>query len=160
MKKIDIGQTLQILANVGVIAGIVFLAAELSRNTDAMRAQTVHAFQSELREVFDFSDRYVKATLKDPANRRAEDEFVRRAFSMRLMRIFENQWYQYSTGYLDPELFHAYQQHLRFALGYDDFARLRDIRKRNGYFHPGFVAYVDAFTAENPPYSIEEMAKY
>ena len=29
LKKIDLGQTISILANVGVIAGIVFLAVEL-----------------------------------------------------------------------------------------------------------------------------------
>jgi hypothetical protein len=33
MKKIDLGQTIQILANVGVIAGIVFLAIEVRTNT-------------------------------------------------------------------------------------------------------------------------------
>lgn len=33
MKKIDLGQTVTILANIGVIAGIVFLAVELRQNT-------------------------------------------------------------------------------------------------------------------------------
>lgn len=32
MKKIDLGQGAQILANIGVIAGIVFLAVELRQN--------------------------------------------------------------------------------------------------------------------------------
>ena len=40
MKKIDLGQTLTILANVGVIAGIAFLAVELRQNNEMMRAQT------------------------------------------------------------------------------------------------------------------------
>ena len=39
MKKIDLGQTIQILANVGVIAGIVFLGYELQQNSDALDAQ-------------------------------------------------------------------------------------------------------------------------
>ena len=33
MKKIDLGQSISILANIGVIAGIAFLAVELSQNT-------------------------------------------------------------------------------------------------------------------------------
>ena len=37
MKKMDLGQTLQILANFGVIAGIVFLAIEIRQNTDSQR---------------------------------------------------------------------------------------------------------------------------
>ena len=34
MKKIDLGQTIGILANIGVIAGIVFLALELRQNNE------------------------------------------------------------------------------------------------------------------------------
>jgi hypothetical protein len=39
MRKIDIGQAIGILANVGVIAGIVFLAVELRQNNDSLAAQ-------------------------------------------------------------------------------------------------------------------------
>ncbi len=38
MKKIDLGQTITILANVGVVAGIVFLAVELRQNNEFMAA--------------------------------------------------------------------------------------------------------------------------
>jgi uncharacterized protein (TIGR02246 family) len=39
MKKPDLTQLIQILANVGVIAGIVFLAVELRQNNETLRAQ-------------------------------------------------------------------------------------------------------------------------
>ena len=39
MKKIDLGLTISILANVGVIAGIVFLALELQQNNSLLAAQ-------------------------------------------------------------------------------------------------------------------------
>ena len=39
MKKIDLGQTITILANIGVIAGIVFLAFELGQNNDLLELQ-------------------------------------------------------------------------------------------------------------------------
>jgi len=39
MKKIDVGQTLTILANLGVIAGIVFLGYELRQNNAFMAAE-------------------------------------------------------------------------------------------------------------------------
>jgi hypothetical protein len=39
MKKIDLGQTITILANIGVIAGIVFLAFELQQNNEALGLQ-------------------------------------------------------------------------------------------------------------------------
>jgi len=38
MKKIDLGQAITILANVGVVAGIVFLVYEIRQNTAQMRA--------------------------------------------------------------------------------------------------------------------------
>ena len=39
MKKIDLGQTIQILANLGVIAGIVFLGIELQQNNALVGAE-------------------------------------------------------------------------------------------------------------------------
>ena len=39
MKKIELGQTITILANIGVIAGIVFLALELQQNNRLLSAQ-------------------------------------------------------------------------------------------------------------------------
>ena len=39
MKKIDLGQIFGILANLGVIAGIVFLAVELGQNNELMAAE-------------------------------------------------------------------------------------------------------------------------
>jgi len=39
MKKIDLGQTLNTLANVGVIAGIVFLAVELNQNNEFLELE-------------------------------------------------------------------------------------------------------------------------
>ena len=42
MKKIDLGQAIGILANIGVIAGIVFLGVELRQNNESLAA-TVRA---------------------------------------------------------------------------------------------------------------------
>ena len=43
MKSLDLGQTLTILANFGVIAGIVFLAFELRQGNQLLVAQTSYA---------------------------------------------------------------------------------------------------------------------
>ncbi len=39
MKKLDVGQTITILANVGVIAGIIFLGLELQQNNEFLATQ-------------------------------------------------------------------------------------------------------------------------
>ena len=41
MKKIDLGQTIQIIANLGVIAGIVFVAIELRQNNLLLTAESI-----------------------------------------------------------------------------------------------------------------------
>ena len=50
MKKIDLGQAITILANVGVIAGIVFLAMELQQNNALLAAQASYSQFSIERE--------------------------------------------------------------------------------------------------------------
>ena len=42
MKKLDLGQAIGILANVGVIAGIVFLGLELRQNNSLLEAEAAH----------------------------------------------------------------------------------------------------------------------
>ena len=44
MKRLDFGQTVSVVANLGVIAGIVFLGVELSQNNELMRAQSEYNY--------------------------------------------------------------------------------------------------------------------
>ncbi len=50
MKKLNLGQTVGILANIGVIAGIVFLGIELRQNNDLMREEAERARSESIRE--------------------------------------------------------------------------------------------------------------
>ena len=55
MKKIDLGQTIGILANMGVIGGIGLLALELAQNNDLLTAQarsTRAAIRNEIRTIY------------------------------------------------------------------------------------------------------------
>ncbi len=40
MKKIDLGQTFQMIANIGVIGGIIFLGLEIQQNNEQLAAQS------------------------------------------------------------------------------------------------------------------------
>ncbi len=44
MNKIDLGQTIQILANIGVIAGIGFLGLELRQNSEQLELQSYQSW--------------------------------------------------------------------------------------------------------------------
>ncbi len=48
MKKIDLGQTLGLLANVGVVVGIIFLVVEIQQNT---RTAEFNAYQSLIAQI-------------------------------------------------------------------------------------------------------------
>jgi len=50
LKKLDLGQTITILANVGVIAGIILLAIEIDQNNQALGTQARLERENILRE--------------------------------------------------------------------------------------------------------------
>jgi len=64
MKKIEIGQAITILANVGVIIGIVFLAIEVRNASNATRLQTIDSVSAGW---FQLND----AVIRDPQVARA-----------------------------------------------------------------------------------------
>jgi hypothetical protein len=67
MKKIDLGQTITVLANLGVIAGIVFLGYELRQNNELMSADAnMRLLDNRLRffELLSTNDEFAIAYLK------------------------------------------------------------------------------------------------
>ena len=98
MKKIDMGQTVQILANVGVIAGIIFLGLELRQNNSLLTAQTLYnqfSIERETRRPFienndGMSDFYVKHAAGEPLtpSERTQMTFLR-------IDIFDSWRYQF-----------------------------------------------------------------
>jgi hypothetical protein len=52
--ELDLVQAIEILANIGVLAGIVFLAFEIRQNTESVRATTAKCTRSDNRRI----DRY------------------------------------------------------------------------------------------------------
>jgi hypothetical protein len=112
MKKIDLGQAVTILANVGVIAGIVFLAVELRQNNHMMRAQTRNDIaQSVVSLLRDISD----TELLEIANKATEGlNQLTRIESNKLLygylaqfRTWENIYYQFRMGLFDEDEFLA-----------------------------------------------------
>ena len=150
----------EIISAIAIVASLVFVgmgirqsADETALNTSAIQAQTVQFIQSELREVFDFPENYLTTIEKDQSQYTTTDHIIRRGYFSRIMRIYENQWYQNAQGFLDDELFKAYQQHIRITLNDAYNIELWEIRKNLEFFHPGFVEYVELMLQENPAFS-------
>jgi hypothetical protein len=110
MKKIELGQTIGILANIGVIAGIVFLGYELRQNTSvalATASQNMANAESQLLEqLFDYPEvifLFSKPELTD-------EEVVRLyAFLVVWARTYESHWSQYQAGVVDEETLLRYE---------------------------------------------------
>ena len=106
MKKIDFGQTLQLLGNVGVVVGILLLAYELNQNRDLMRAQTRNDLAQNVIGLFvsDMDD----GELADVIRRGLAGEELSGTESWRYerrmnawFRHWENMHYQYRAGLYD-----------------------------------------------------------
>jgi len=125
MKKIDLGQTIAILANVGVIAGIVFLAIEVRQNTESIdqsrRVAMAEAYQSRANATME-----IMFQLAGSQHSEIEAQLVEYGWpgdsgalamlspserisytNMEIARWthFDNLHYQYQQGYVDEEFY-------------------------------------------------------
>jgi hypothetical protein len=145
MKKIDISQTIQILANVGVIAGIVFLGVEIRQNNETLVIQARLAREAILR---DSTTRRLdnielaRATVKARAGGTLSDdeEFLLNQLNGAIFVDRLLIYQQVQDGLLRPEEIPV--ETWRNAL--QEFPRMREAwayHKRN--FPPGFVQWYE-----------------
>jgi len=106
LKKIDLGQAITILANVGVIAGILFLAIELQQNNDLLSAQA-RAARIELKTDFEGS-LYQNAELAEIIARAHANDELTEAEEIRLLWLgrrmltsFQYVYNEYQQGMIE-----------------------------------------------------------
>jgi|TARA_B110000116_G_scaffold27241_1_gene20720 hypothetical protein len=106
-----LNQFLTLLANLGVIAGIVFLAMEVQQNTSMMEAQTRDAmtdklinWQLSLATDLYTSQTFVTGNAGELLDNSAQENSYLMLISSNL-RIWENEWYQYSKGLYEEDEF-------------------------------------------------------
>ncbi len=108
MKKLDFGQSIGILANVGVIAGIVFLGVELRQNNQLLSAEA-RTTRMEIRR--DASNRFlenpdlVSLVLKSQRGETLTDEesFLLDNIMFNLLVIFQYTFVEFQQGLIDEE---------------------------------------------------------
>ena len=119
MKKLELGQTLQLLGNLGVIVGILLLVYELNQNSDLVGAQ-IHQSRADayvsLMEDRSNSERLVPALEKvfaaggfgdtSAMDQLTDEEAARVRWYLQGRLIdYDNLYYQYQQGYLDEEYY-------------------------------------------------------
>ena len=142
MKKLDLGQTINTLANVGVIAGIVFLGLELQQNNLLLRNQARYVLMDN---IVTANTRWAEnAELMDVRVKAINGEPLSQAEILRLVAdsaaVFANwawEYDQYRLGLMDaiPE---AYRGHLSRQP-----YRVEHWEQNKHTYDPEFVRFMD-----------------
>jgi len=109
MKKLEPGQSLAILANVGVVAGIFLVAYELRQNTIATRLSVAESFTAQLSEMeLRLAESPKLSEILQRASRGEHlsdaDQFRINLFYRQALRAWQYMHYQYLSSALDEEL--------------------------------------------------------
>ena len=151
-KPSRLNERLTLIANLSVVVGIVFLAAELRQNTQAIQAQTRDAITEKQMEYMGWV-----ATSRDLAGVNArgqsgmadldsEEQQMFRLLTNAQFREWENSHYQYEAGLFTPEEFEARTQTWRYNLAYPGYREVWE--GRSDTFAPNFRAEIDRILAE------------
>jgi hypothetical protein len=145
MKKIDLGQTVNTLANIGVIAGILLLVLELSQSREMMSAQLradyAEMLIDQLAAVYtnsDLAEVLVEGGCEEMApSCQTVDAFRYGLYYGGRFRSWENLHYQYRIGLYDETEFLTARAGWRNVLGVpeiqDAWVRVRE------FYSPEFV---------------------
>jgi hypothetical protein len=147
MKKLDLGQTVSIVANLGVIAGIAFLAIEINQANQLARSQTRSEISSSLTTLVQelASDPELAAlwVYADDPDSLSESENAQLYLSwVALFRIWENMHYQYRNGLFEDAEFEAEREVWRASVQDEYFRRF--FCRVNAQFSPDFIREIEA----------------
>ena len=145
MEKLDLGQFIGILANLGVILGIALLAIELSQNNELIAAQTrsgrTESRQSEYEYVIENPD--VRAAMMQIGyhGRLTEEQVILPNLNALYLKKLEYLWQEYAAGLLTLEDLAVEPR----RLPYEDPNSIDNITWSllNDRFNPDFVAWME-----------------
>lgn len=145
---------LNLVANLGVIAGIVFLAVEISQNTTAIRAEIYQTRAFEVANANDFraeSQYLVPIQEKTTSSTEIIDYEAVEALSWierrrlwlamdGMIRRFDNNLYQCEIGYLEPDFCLSFAEQVRINFPAWEFVASTVGAEVNPAFHRIYAA--------------------
>lgn len=153
MKKIDLGQTIAIVANLAVLIGILLLVLELNQTSQATEGQTRNDIANQ--QISLILQRAINPALADLNMKARAGELLTdledaqlQAYLMAFWRYRENASYQYRKGLFDEDEYDAIRESWRENLNGEPTERAAFCRMRSSMV-PAFVAEVDTLL-ENP----------
>jgi hypothetical protein len=140
----------QLIAAIGVIASLFYLAAQIRQNTRSMRAIVVDSLAKSISDVIRPAAevpelmRAVHDVAEDYHNASKEDLLRSLPLLFSLFKLFENAWFQHCQGTLDPGQWQGWDAYIRMYFhrpGIQDWWQLR-----RAAFAPGFCNYLQNTT--------------
>lgn len=147
MRKIDLGQTIGVLANLGVLVGILLLVYELNQTRELTRAQTRNELSQDLISIMlSLAGDLETTSLIDRGDNGEElsDTERVRYFNLTVaqLRYHENVYYQYRNGLYDENEYRAQREGWRrFVFQSPGLVRVFCMIRPG--LSPGFVAEID-----------------
>jgi hypothetical protein len=151
MKREHVVQSIGVLANVGVLAGIVFLAIEVRQNTSAQFAESRQAVLSASREeiILTMEDPSLVLALTNSDPLTAEENIRVDGFLSVVLRAREFAWLQYRDGVIDDA---QWNTEFNVLAAFLDSSRTRLWWNTIGrdFFSEEFVRFVDSEVLVRP----------
>jgi hypothetical protein len=157
MKKIDIGQSVSIMANIGVIIGLVFLALEVRHSRTATELQTLADVQSGWFALNDAVVRDTEVSRIFVTGLYKPDELstVEAAQFSMYLRMFANQvgriWRHYELGLMPEE---QYLQAVAEMTALMKTPGGQLFRKAEPRFDEGWLEDIKPFFGKDPPMNL------
>lgn len=138
----------QLIAAIGVIASLFYLAAEIRQNTRSQRMAVVDSLAHSIADLLvPLSHnpelmRAFSAVAENWYGATEEDRLRVLPFNLALFKLFENAWFQKRQRTLDPQQWEGWDLYIRMYYhrpGMKDWWRLR-----RAAFAPGFRDYVES----------------
>lgn len=163
MKKIDLGQTINTFANIGVIAGIVFLAFELQQNQTVGRAATRNEITAAHMQLNQFQSTQELAAIVFRSDRdeplSAEEAWQLRQWLSNWLLFWENVGYQYRSGLYDESEYRSQLELMKIFLNRRKSLKTQFCIQRSlGTLSSEFVADIEGLLDEPCPSAVQDLS--
>ena len=146
MKKIDLGQIITILANIGVIVGIAFLAVEINQGNRLARLQMRNDIAESIVAISlaggDPASAQLLVRAQDPASLTPEERVMLDRRMDAVWRLRENIFYQYQNGLFDESEFMA--ESASWAGSFDTLIGRNHYCRARQFYSQGFIEVVES----------------
>ena len=153
----------QLIAAIGVIASLFYLAAQIRQNTRSMRAVVVNSLAQSIADVIRpmAEDRELMrafhVVVEDWHGATEDDRMRALPLFFSTFKLFENAWFQQRQGTLDPQQWQGWDAYIRMYYHRPGVKTWWQLRK--AAFAPGFRDYVQSSEPINELPSVTQLIR-